>query len=321
MNILEAQSYYYLKVFYIGENYHGIQKQPNVSTIEGELIKALRIKRYIPMSENGKENGNKNTNGYLKQIPVHIAGRTDKGVNARGMVMAFLNYRSEFHPIEVNKELPDDIFIWAYSKIHNEKEIKGFIKDSKLTDAEKLEDILKSVKNPRYNASYRHYKYFLNVNQSELDFDKIEKATKKLIGKHEFKYLCKDPGDKKTCRTIDSIEITQYDGIWIFDFKARSFLWKQIRKFMGILIRIGQGKWEVDVIDKLLSRSEEAKKLSLYIVTADEKSLVLWDVVYPDEIQFQKCEISIEKMNDKLTEWLNRIDTRRKIINDIMESL
>ena len=58
--------YYYFKVFYLGDNYYGLARQPNLKTIEGELIKALIKKKYLKEINNSK---------YL---PLHFAGRTDK---------------------------------------------------------------------------------------------------------------------------------------------------------------------------------------------------------------------------------------------------
>ena len=55
-----------LKVGYIGDSFHGFQRQLNFQTVEGELIKAFKKVGLMDAPEKS---------GYS------IAGRTDKGVH------------------------------------------------------------------------------------------------------------------------------------------------------------------------------------------------------------------------------------------------
>ncbi len=93
-------NYILIKVFYFGEHYHGSQRQPNLQTIEGNILYALHNKGYLSDKH------------YEDQI-IHSAGRTDAGVHSRGMTYGFYNLRENFHPIEVNLSLPEDIIIWS----------------------------------------------------------------------------------------------------------------------------------------------------------------------------------------------------------------
>jgi len=344
------KSYCYIKVFYFGTQYRGLQRQSNANTIEEEMIKALRLKRYIP------------DESYKGQIPVYNAGRTDSGVHARAMVFAFLNFNDYIHPIELNKALPDDICVWASSIIHNEAElldiytkliqqntesqpqsndlplVNGNSED--ISDASSQEipnanlqeqsplplevdnwdNILHEMKQPRFNALYRHYKYYLYNTNQRLNTDLMREAAQKFIGRHNFKNFCKDEGKRETIRTIDSIEITQSGDLLTFEFKAKSFLWHQIRKIMGTIIRIGYASWPVEYIDRLFDVENE-KELVYKVHTAPGENLILWNVEYPPSIVFMICEKSVKKLINQLDKLYSRIAVKSELMSSVRKSL
>jgi len=86
-----------LKVAYIGTDFHGFQRQPNLKTVEGELIEALKNASLI---DNLKDSG------YA------IAGRTDRGVHALGNVISFRT-PTEIVINQINDFLPKSIRILA----------------------------------------------------------------------------------------------------------------------------------------------------------------------------------------------------------------
>ncbi len=88
---------YAFKIAYFGENFHGSQYQPDVRTVEGELLKALR-------------------NLGIESPKLKSAGRTDAGVHAFGQVVSFESEEKIF-PRMLNSELPEDIVAWAWSKV------------------------------------------------------------------------------------------------------------------------------------------------------------------------------------------------------------
>jgi len=85
------------RVAYDGRPYFGFQRQPDVTTVEGELFGALR--RLDAFS------GEKPP-GYA------AAGRTDAGVSARAQTVAF-DAPEWLTPYALNGELPDPIQAWA----------------------------------------------------------------------------------------------------------------------------------------------------------------------------------------------------------------
>jgi tRNA pseudouridine38-40 synthase len=90
-----------LKLAYLGTGFHGFQRQPDLRTVEGELIKALESAGVVD---------------NLKQSNYSIASRTDRGVHALGNVVAFRTDK-KITINHINDFLPKDIRILGISSI------------------------------------------------------------------------------------------------------------------------------------------------------------------------------------------------------------
>jgi tRNA pseudouridine38-40 synthase len=87
-----------LKFAYDGTKFHGYARQPNVRTVEGEVLKAL-------------------DSIGARHLRFRSASRTDKGVSALGNVIAFdTNFRPEELCGALNSRL-EDIFFYAYARV------------------------------------------------------------------------------------------------------------------------------------------------------------------------------------------------------------
>jgi tRNA pseudouridine38-40 synthase len=95
---------YALKVFYIGTNYFGFQRQKKLNTIEGCIFKAFQNAELIEDSE---------------VFRYGAAGRTDRGVHALGQVIAFSTSKKVILG-QLNANLPQDIRVWAISQVSEE---------------------------------------------------------------------------------------------------------------------------------------------------------------------------------------------------------
>jgi len=96
-----AQQRYALKIFYLGDNYIGFQKQVTNNTIQGNIIQAL--KECGILDDEIKANF-----GY--------SGRTDRYVHSLGQVVAFNSFKRIIIR-EINSYLPRDIKFYAISKV------------------------------------------------------------------------------------------------------------------------------------------------------------------------------------------------------------
>jgi len=88
-----------IRVFYLGNNYHGFQLQNDLDTIEKRIRDALHAAGYLEKDE-----------------PFLYASRTDKGVDALQQVIAFDTEERLILP-KINMKLPDDIIMWASTPV------------------------------------------------------------------------------------------------------------------------------------------------------------------------------------------------------------
>lgn len=89
---------YAIKVFYLGSNYYGFQRQPDVPTIEGELMRVFREESLVS-----------------EKFTYTAASRTDRGVHAIGQTIAFTTKKT-VNLENINEKLPSDIVLWAIAK-------------------------------------------------------------------------------------------------------------------------------------------------------------------------------------------------------------
>jgi len=89
------------RIAYDGQPYHGFQRQPDVRTVEGELLSALDALDVT---------GGDPPSGYA------AAGRTDAGVSAVAQTVAF-DAPDWLSPAAFNSELPPSIRAWASADV------------------------------------------------------------------------------------------------------------------------------------------------------------------------------------------------------------
>lgn len=96
---------YALKFGYNGKNYNGYARQPDLRTIEGEIIQALHKTKII---------------GDIDEAKLRVASRTDLGVSALGNVLVFdSNFRSDEIIPALNAHL-EDIWFYGIHKVNDE---------------------------------------------------------------------------------------------------------------------------------------------------------------------------------------------------------
>lgn len=234
---------------YDGFNYMGFQIQNDLPTIELELVKA--IKRMLDLD-----------------VKIYPSGRTDRYVHAINQVFHFdLENYIEPSGIKrgINTYLPPDIYI----------------KSVELVD----EDF-----HARFSAKSKEYRYYINTaeydpfkarympNITNLDYNLMEDAIKLFVGTHDFKGFASSQIDerKDTVKTIFEAKINKYDDQLEFIFIGTGFLKYQIRRMMGVLIDIGRGYLDKNIIIEVLEKKDP--KISHKV--ADGCGLYLYNVVY-----------------------------------------
>jgi tRNA pseudouridine38-40 synthase len=201
------------KVAYIGTDFYGFQRQPDLPTVEGELLKVFKK---VGLSDKPESSG------------YSIAGRTDRGVHAMGNVVC-LKTDVEVSVNQINRHLPAAIQIIGKTEVPN-----GF--KPRYAEYRHYRYIL--IKNP-------HDDYIL-------DMEEMQKASKLMEGEHNFQNFSKR-SERDPIRRLDSIKITQKGDLIVFDVIGRSFLWNMVRKMVKILTMVGKGDMSLKEVNLLFN--------------------------------------------------------------------
>jgi len=247
--IKDNYSRFKMFIEYEGTRYSGWQKQENARTIQGTIIKAAK-----------EIFGN-------DFVDLQGSGRTDSGVHAICQV-AHLDVKTVLAPeiirMKLNDLLPHDINI-----LEVEKASSGF---HARHDA-KTRSYLYQVSRRR-TAFGKNYVWWI---KDKLDFKKMESASKHFVGLHDFSsFSDDDPQEKSTKVMIDKIQIKE-DGALIFiRIIGSHFIWKMVRRIVGVLVEVGRGKkTEDDILNYLKEKSNEPAKY-----TAPPSGLFLEKIIY-----------------------------------------
>ena len=217
-----------LTIEYAGTKYSGWQIQTNARTIAGEIDRAVRT--------------------VTKRIDFELygSGRTDAGVHALGQV-AHLDVATPL-PADallqgLNGELPDDI------------------------------NILSAVAVPhrfhaRYDAVARRYLYqiarrkpaaakaFVWWVRERLDIERMRRAANAFVGfKDDDAFAAADPkrADRSTLVLVDRLDIAVSGDLILVAIEGSHFLWKMVRRIVGVLAEVGRGAIEPDGAAALLA--------------------------------------------------------------------
>lgn len=241
-----------LYIEYEGTRYSGWQKQKNARTIQGKLIEAAQK----VFNDNN--------------LDIQGSGRTDAGVHALCQV-AHLDVKTMLAPeiikMKMNDELPADINILEVEKVS-------------------------SKFHARHNAKSRSYIYQISRRRTafgkpfvwwikdKLDIKKMEKASRLFIGMHDYSsFADKDDEDKSTKVLIENVQLKEIDSLILIRITGSHFLWKQVRRMIGVLVEIGRGKLtEEDLKFFLENKSDKPAKY-----TAPPSGLFLEKVLYEND--------------------------------------
>ena len=237
---------------YEGTRYSGWQLQRNAKTVQGQLI-------------NAAEGIFKTSNFELKG-----SGRTDSGVHALCQV-AHLDVKTMLAPeilkLKFNDLLPYDINILEIEKVHPKFHARH--------DAISRSYIYQISR--RRTAFGKNYVWWI---KDKLDFNKMNQAAKNLEGMHDFASFSDDDKEEKSTKVlIEKVELKEDGDLILIRIIGSHFLWKMVRRIIGVLVEIGRGKKsEKDLLYYLQNNTNEPAKY-----TTPPSGLFLEKVIYKGE--------------------------------------
>ncbi|WP_372960557.1 tRNA pseudouridine(38-40) synthase TruA [Methanoregula sp.] len=216
------------RVSYLGGRFFGSQMQASERTVEGEFVAACQR---LSLFDDWRKAG------------FSFAGRTDRGVHARGQVAAFTTTAPGRAITVINTQLPPDCWCTGYAEVSLQF-------------------------HPRFDARSRTYRYFFAEVPEHIAA--MDRAAGLFLGTHNFSNFARVE-DKNPNRTILSAHVTEEHGFVSLEVTAESFLWHQVRCMASALLRIGNGD-DVNLIARLLTSDAERP-----LQPAPAEGLILWD--------------------------------------------
>ena len=219
-----------LLIEYAGTRYSGWQIQKNARTVQGEIDRAVR--------EVGKR----------REFELYGSGRTDAGVHALAQVAHLELYTSlppESLRRQLNDELPADIHIREITKVPHRF-------------------------HARHDAIARTYLYQISRRRTAfgkplvwwvrdpLDVGLMTEAARSFVGMKDFAAFTDDDArDKSTLVLVEGIDIVEHGALILIRVQGSHFLWKMVRRIVGVLAAVGRGELRPAEAARLLAAGDE----------------------------------------------------------------
>jgi tRNA pseudouridine38-40 synthase len=243
-----------LTIEYAGTRYSGWQIQKNARTVQGEIDRAAR-------TVTGRQD-----------FELYGSGRTDAGVHALGQV-AHLDVSTSLPPdtlrMKLNDELPADINILGAMVVPHRFHARH--------DAVGRRYLYQIAR--RRTAFAKPFVWWI---RQPLDLDRMRDAAARLTGLHDFATFAagdRDDDEKSTRVLLERLELREDAGLLLVGIEGSHFLWRMVRRIVGVLVAVGQRELDVQAMDRFLrERSEVPAKL-----TAPASGLFLERVLYKND--------------------------------------
>lgn len=261
------------RVAYDGRGFHGFQRQPDVSTIEGVLFAALEeLGVFEPDSA-----GPSRPPGYA------AAGRTDAGVSAVAQTVAFA-CPDWLTPQAFNSELPASVRIWASAEVASD-----FHATHDASGREYSYCLYAPAEDARSRAGADSAREPIS-HRPQIDDGRVQTALATLSGYHDFHNLT--PNSEGTVRDLTAT--AQREGAFLLiRVAAGGFPREFVRRLVGLLREVGTGSADQAFVERALEPTPLEGPDG--IGPAPAAPLVLTDVDYPD-CRFEPDEEAVERV-------------------------
>lgn len=261
---------------YDGTHFSGWAKQPDQRTVQGELESAL--------------------SGLTRNhVDLVIAGRTDAGVHATGAVAHF--------------DLPE---LDKYGKKWSVQDL-GYRLNRMLTDEVRIKSVSLAPANfhARFSALRRTYIYKIADGQMlvdplkrfdittwyrHLDLSRLNEASSRLLGEHDFATFCKPGGSGTSIRRLEKFHWERLgDATLLATVTADAFCYSMVRNIVGAVVCVGEGRYEPEWISTLLANKTRVSESMVF----PGRGLTLVSVEYPKDADLAaRAEVTIRRRDE-----------------------
>jgi tRNA pseudouridine38-40 synthase len=260
-----------LTIEYAGTRYSGWQIQKNARTVQGEIDRAAR------------------TVTARNDFELYGSGRTDAGVHALAQVAHLdvsTNLPADTLRRRLNDELPADINILAAEPVPHRFHARH--------DAVARRYLYQIAR--RRTAFAKPYVWWV---KEPLDVARMRQAAAAFTGMRDFQSFAArddrsvrgpargirpqpDPDeslDSSTLVLVERLDIVEQGDLVLVTIEGSHFLWKMVRRIVGVLVEIGRGGLEATAAAAFMSESSAAPAR----LTAPPSGLFLERVYYRND--------------------------------------
>ena len=235
-----------------GTRYSGWQIQKNARTVQGELTRVI-----------GEVTGQ-------RRFELYGSGRTDAGVHALEQVAhldIITGLPAETLRRRINDELPGDINVLkmelAQRRFHARHDAVG---------RSYLYQICR-----RRTAFAKNFVWWV---RDDLNLSEMRNAASGFEGWRDFRSFTDDSGDdKSTVVAIERVEVAEDGDLVLVRVVGSHFLWKMVRRIVGVIVHVGAGAISVDQATTFLREESDVPAT----LTAPASGLFLERVYYPGD--------------------------------------
>jgi len=243
---------YKITLEYDGTGYRGWQSQKNARSVQGTLIEAAE-----------KILGN--------NIELQGAGRTDAGVHALAQI-AHLASTRKINPGRLLEGF-NDLLPASINVLNVEAAPPDF--------------------HARHHATMRSYLYIVSRRRTafgkryvwwvkdKLDMKRMQTVIELFLGFHDFASFADKRRDKDVSTTVHlyATELHELGDLLVFRIVGSHFLWKMVRRLVGITVEAGKGNLAAAEVEQMLTSFSELPAQ----LTAPGSGLFLERVLYEGE--------------------------------------
>jgi tRNA pseudouridine38-40 synthase len=226
---------FFLRLAYIGTDFHGWQIQTHARSVQAELWKALRaFDPEAPMPQG--------------------TGRTDAGVHAKaqGVLVRMTRPWEPYRLLAaLNAHLSADVRV-----------MEGFPVDEAFWPrhhAVAKRYVYRLNEGPAEDPFERDRRWHV-FGAAPLDLGIMARAAEALVGKHDFSsFRHQECAAKSPLRTLYKIDVQVHGAAVDLVFEGNRFLMHQVRIMTGTLVDIGKGRIARDAIPGILAARDRSK--------------------------------------------------------------
>ncbi|MCI6349995.1 MAG: tRNA pseudouridine(38-40) synthase TruA [Tenericutes bacterium] len=225
---------YLCEISYDGYLFYGFQRQKDKRTVCSLVEEVLRK----VLNEN---------------ILIVGASRTDRGVHANSFYFHFDCEKvldTEKLKVSLNKLISNDIYFKNITIVNEDFHARYSVKSK---------EYVYVINMGEYNPTRRNYELEYN---KKINIKLLKKASKYLVGEHDFKSFTSDSMGKSTVRRINYIKFKKNKELLIISIEANGFLKYMIRNIIGLFLEINENK-KTPIMTKEILESKDRTKLGI----------------------------------------------------------